>query len=117
MFRFKEFKVYKDAKQFIGFCEGLLGKYDFGSNRELIAQIRSACISIVLNIAEGSACNSDKEFRRFLEISLRSVHEVVAAFDIALELGLLNDKILLETEEKAENLCKQINGFRRSLRK
>ena len=115
MFRFKKFKVYEDAKKFAAFCEQILKKFDFTYNRELINQIRSAYLSIILNIAEGSACNSDKEFRRFLEISLRSAHEVVAAFDFALETGIISDKIEQEIEAKAEDLCKQINGFRKHL--
>ncbi|MBU0502459.1 MAG: four helix bundle protein [bacterium] len=116
MFRFKGFKVYKDAKEFASFCETILQKINF-SHKGLIYQIRSAYLSIILNIAEGSACDSDKEFRRFLEISLRSTHEVVAAFDVALELKLVDDKIINKLEEKAENLCKQLNGFRKTLKK
>jgi hypothetical protein len=50
-----------------------------------------------------------------LEISLRSVNEVVAAFDIGFEIGLFNGKIQAELESKAEILCKQIHGFRNHL--
>jgi four helix bundle protein len=116
MFRFREFKVYKDAKKFAATCEKALKPIKSG-NFPLISQVRSAYISIVLNIAEGSACDSDKEFARFLEISLRSVHEVVAAFDLCFELGLVDGIILKEIDQEAESLCKQINGFRRSLKK
>jgi four helix bundle protein len=117
MFRFKDFKVYQDSKKFASFCEKIIQNLNYGKHRELISQIRSAYLSIILNIAEGSACNSDKEFRRFLEISLRSVHEVVAAFDLTLELSLIDDKIQKQLETKAEELCKQINGFRKALNK
>jgi len=117
VFRFKNFKVYKDAKEFCAFCENVIKNFSSQENRALASQIRSAYLSITLNIAEGSSCDSDKEFRRFLEMSLRSVHEVVAAFDIALELGIIDVKIQEELETKAESLCKQINGFRRSLLK
>ena len=115
MFRFKKFKVYNDAKKFIGFCEKIIGKENNRESSALVYQIRSAYLSIILNIAEGAACASDKEFRRFLEISLRSVHEVVAAFDVAFEIGIFNAKIQSELEIFAEELCKQINGFRKHL--
>jgi len=117
MFRFRGFKVYKDSISFAKDCEKVLSDPKLHKNPQLINQARAAYLSIVLNIAEGSGCDSDKEFRRFLEISLRSAHEVVAAFDLALELGLINAKIISEIEAKAEILCKQLNGFRRSLAK
>lgn len=116
MFRFKEFQVYKDSKEFVKFCEEIISKTKIKQHKELTYQIRSALLSIILNIAEGSACATDKEFSRFLEISLRSVYEVVAAFDLAFETGLIDAITFEEIENKAEYLCKQINGFRRSLR-
>ena len=117
MFRFKNFKVYKYAKEFAGFCEKAIKGIDRSRNYELINQIRGAYLSIILNIAEGSACDSDAEFRRFLEISLRSAYEVAAAFDFALEMELISDKIQTEVESKAEELCKQLSGFRKTLKK
>jgi len=74
-------------------------------------------LSVILNIAEGSGCDTDKEFSRFLEISLRSVYEIVAAFDFAFETNLISILAFEEVENKAEQICKQINGFRRSLKK
>jgi four helix bundle protein len=44
-------------------------KKDFG----LKDQIRKSSVSIMANIAEGFGRRSDKEFKRFLEISLGSV--------------------------------------------
>jgi len=72
--------------------------------------------SIVLNIAEGSGDNSDVEFARFLSISMRSVYETVAGFDLALLYDLINENVNEKIEDDAHQLVKQLSGFRNSLR-
>jgi four helix bundle protein len=42
----------------------------------LISQINRAAISIPSNIAEGSSRNSDKDYKRFIEIALGSTFEL-----------------------------------------
>ncbi len=79
-------------------------------------QIQRALNSIVLNIAEGSADNSDVEFARFLSISIRSVYETVAGFDLALLYDLISENVNQKIEDDAHQLVKQLSGFRNSLR-
>ena len=114
-FRFKNFKVYQDAKDFCGFCRGIIDKQI--TDRDLAAQLRRALNSIVLNIAEGSADSSDTEFARFLGMSVRSVYEVVAGFDIAFHYKMITNVLNETIEKEAEGLVKQLSGFRSSLKK
>ena len=86
------------------------------TDQNLSLQLRRALNSIVLNIAEGSADNSDIEFARFLGISIRSVYEVVAGFDLAHHYDMISNELNMEIENKAEELVKQLCGFRSSLR-
>lgn len=58
----------------------------------LTSQLRRAAASIPMNIAEGSGNSSNKEFRRFLEISLRSGNEVLTDVVIARRLNLFQQK-------------------------
>jgi four helix bundle protein len=82
----------------------------------LASQIEGALNSIVLNIAEGSADQSDIEFARFLGISIRSVYETVAGFDLALLYGLISEEQNEEIESAAHDLVRQWSGFRNSLK-
>jgi four helix bundle protein len=115
-FRFKNFKVYQDSRRFCEGCRDIIEKNIKSRDRDLASQIERALNSIILNIAEGSADNSDAEFARFLGISIRSVYETVAGFDLALLYGLIvaeqNEKI----ESDAHELVKQLSAFRSSLK-
>jgi four helix bundle protein len=51
----------------------------------LKSQLWRALDSIALNIAEGSEKYSDLDFSHFLNISLTSLAESVACFDLALD--------------------------------
>ena len=72
--------------------------------------------SIVLNIAEGSADNSDVEFAGFLGISIRSVYEAVAGFDLALLYGMIVEEQNEQIESDAQELVKPLSAFRNSLK-
>ena len=57
----------------------------------LTSQTRRAAFSAAVNIVEGSARRSRKEFRRFLDIALSSLAEVGYALRFCREAGLLAD--------------------------
>jgi four helix bundle protein len=58
----------------------------------LTAQVRRAAVSVVANIAEGSAKRGSREFRRYLDISLGSLSELTALLLLASEVGILDAK-------------------------
>jgi len=115
-FRFKEFRVYQEAKEYCLFCRSITSKHIEKSDRNLSSQIDRALISIVLNIAEGSADKSDIEFSRFLGISIRSAYETVAGFDLATLYGYVDEGLNQKVENNAHELVKQLAAFRNKLR-
>ena len=80
----KNFKTYQLAKKFYNNSKRLYLKEPLGN------QFKRATLSIILNLAEGSAKPSSKDKKRFYAISLGSLREVQAILDIA------NNKILLK---------------------
>ena len=115
MFTFNSYKVYQDAKDFSKLCRDIVAKQV--TDRDLSDQLRRALNSIVLNIAEGSADSSRVEFARFLGISIRSLYEVIAGFDLALHYEMINEELNQKIEQRAEELVKQLSGFRSSLKR
>jgi len=98
-------KVYKISKKFPRI-------ETFG----LTIQLKRAVVSIILNIAEGSGCQSKKEFMKFLGYALRSKHEVIACLDIAKRLGYLDENDIKSLEMDLEELSSMIVGLTKSLR-
>jgi len=82
----------------------------------LASQIRRAGDSVVLNICEGSTGLSTPEFKRFLNISLRSAIEVVGCLMIAKRRKYIEEALYQSLYEKYEHLCRMITKFRDGLK-
>jgi four helix bundle protein len=95
---FRKLKVYQRAIEFAIEIYKLSKTFPREELYGLTSQIRRAATSISLKIAEGSGNNSEKEFRRFLEIALRSDYEVMTCLEIALRLNycVRKEKILID---------------------
>jgi four helix bundle protein len=115
-FRFPSFRVYHDAKEYCRFCRDIVRSHIEKADRSLADQIVRALNSIVLNIAEGSDDQSDAEFARFLTISIRSIYETVAGFDLSVLYGYLQEDTIEIIEIKAQALVKQLVSFRQKLK-
>jgi four helix bundle protein len=83
----------------------------------LISQIRRAGSSIPVNIAEGAARQTTKEFIHFLYISEGSLSEVETLLLISLKLGYLSEDAINELNMKFNTLSKIIIGLRKKLQK
>ena len=90
MYRFEKLQVWQKA---MDFCKLVYQKTkDFPDEEKygLSSQFQRASTSIPLNIAEGTACRTNKEFIQFLTIALRSQYECVTIIKLSYDLGFLN---------------------------
>jgi len=81
----------------------------------LASQIKRAADSVVLNIAEGSTGQTIPEFKRFLDIALRSAVEVVACLYMAQSRKYIIDDDFKKLYDEDEILCKMITKLRDSM--
>lgn len=72
----------------------------------LVSQLRRAAVSIVANIVEGQARDTQKDFLRFLYISRGSLSECEYYLELALQLDFINQT----TYDKMERLREEV-GF------
>lgn len=82
----------------------------------LTNQLRRAAVSIPLNIAEGSGGSSNTEFIRFLEISRRSVYEVMTALELACRLGYATAGDTERLAKEADEIAAMLTGLIKSQR-
>ena len=80
----------------------------------LTSQIRRAAVSVPSNIAEGAARGSQKDFIRFLNISLGSLAEVETQMEIAKRLKFVLNPTELECN--ITEIRKMLLGLRKSLK-
>ncbi len=109
-------EIWKRAMDFIEEIYKATTKFPTKEEYGLKSQLRRAAISIALNIAEGSGADSDKDFKRFLIIALRSVYEVICGIEISKRLGYCLDNESEEVLRESDELAAMINGFIKKLR-
>jgi four helix bundle protein len=81
----------------------------------LVSQIRRAAVSIPVNIAEGAARKSKKEFLQFLYIAEGSLSELDTLIELSFELNFCSKQIADDLLLLLENISKRIFGLIRKL--
>ena len=116
MKNFKELKIwqkgFKIAKNSFQITSSLPNHEKFGLGDQIIR----AAISIPSNIAEGSSRSSDKDYNRFVEISLGSSFELETQLLIAKEIDHGNQILITETFTDLEEEEKMITAFSHHLK-
>jgi four helix bundle protein len=113
--KFEEIKAWQKARELTNRIYEISSNNEFSNDFTLKGQIRKASISIMLNISEGYARKSHREFKKFLNYAHGSCAEVQSAIYIALDQKYITqenfDNLYLQTEE----ISKMINNFTKYL--
>lgn len=117
MYRFEKLVVWQKAMDFSVNVYNRSRKFPKEEMYGLTSQLRRASTSIALNIAEGSACKSKKEFLQFLFIALRSQYEVVTILKLLQKLNYLDNIAIKELEESINEIGMMIQGMINSFKK
>jgi four helix bundle protein len=109
MRNFKELEVWKESRVLtkdIYLSTNFLPQDEkFG----LISQIRRCVISIASNIAEGAAKDSQKDFLRYLQISLGSSFELESHLILCVDLEFISKTQMENHLENIERIQKRIS--------
>lgn len=115
-FRFESLEIWKLAIEYgnkiYDLADNLPKKELFG----LGSQLRRSAVSISNNIAEGSGRVSIKDFKNYLDISIKSTLEIVSMLFFAETRKYIDKSQRLELYQEAEKLIRKIRAFKNSLR-
>lgn len=114
--RFEELECWQLAREFVKYIYKLTKKREFARDFRLVGQITDAGVSIMNNIAEGWASQSNAEFIRFLKYSRRSCAECQNCFYVALDQKYINENKFNHGYELAVRVIQVIDGLLRYLR-
>ncbi|WP_418263450.1 four helix bundle protein [Flavobacterium faecale] len=82
----------------------------------LTSQIRRCSISIPSNIAEGYGTESDKDFLRFLYISVGSLFEMQTQLEIAKNIAYINEDLFNNIYENSREVERMIVSFNKKIK-
>lgn len=115
-FKFEKLRIWHSAMDFGELIFEASGQFPIDEKYNLISQIRRAADSIALNIAEGSTGQSNKEFRKFIGYSLRSLAEAVTCLHKARRRKYLAEADFSNFYTQAYALMNSMGAFRATLK-
>ena len=112
---YSNLNIWKDAVALAVSVYRVTREFPKEENYGLVSQLKRAVVSISSNVAEGSSRKSKKDFSRFVDIAIGSLHEVESLLIVSRELGYVSVDEQRILEEKLARLGKSLNAFRKFL--
>jgi four helix bundle protein len=112
---YKQLDAWKESMNLVQLVYELTQSFPDEEKFGLVSQLRRASVSIPSNIAEGQSRNSNKDYKRFVEIALGSALEVETQLIIASRLNYIKKDH--EIFKQTESVKKIIHGLIRFLKK
>lgn len=114
--KFKDLQIWKRSRLFCSKVYDLTSSFPDSEKFGLTNQLRRAAVSIPSNIAEGSSRKSDKDFSRFLQITLGSAYEIETQLLIAFDLNFIEEDKLNVLLEELSTIVKMTSKFKSTLK-
>ncbi|RKN78611.1 four helix bundle protein [Ulvibacterium marinum] len=108
MRNFRELKVWQDSRNLVKEVYSLTKKLPETEKYGLVSQVNRCVVSIPANIAEGCSKYSQKDFIRFLQISLGSLFELETHIILCRDLQFIEEKESTQIIEKIQTLQKRV---------
>lgn len=116
MHRFKELEIWKRSRLYCSKIYSITSSFPEIEKFGLTNQLRRASVSIPSNIAEGSSRKYNKDFSRFLEITLGSAYEIETQLLIASDLKFISKNESSSLSIELEEIIKMISKFKSTLK-
>ncbi len=115
MHRYKDLKFWQLSRTFCKEIYQTTDQFPESEKFGLVSQLRRAAVSVPSNIAEGASRNSNKDFNRFLMISLGSCYEIETQLLLSCDLGFIDTKDLEKLTNTLHQIIKMMSRFSSTL--
>lgn len=112
VYSFEKLEVWKDARRLVVWVYTITNSFPADEKFGLTMQLRRASVSVISNIAEGSARKTAKDQAYFSQIAYSSLVEILNQLIIANDLKFISDDVLSEGRTKIEILTQKIAALR-----
>ncbi|MFM2368474.1 MAG: hypothetical protein RL619_774 [Bacteroidota bacterium] len=113
MRNFRDLEVWKFSIILVKKIYLITGKFPNEEKFGLVSQINRCSVSIPSNIAEGCSRSSQKDFSRFLQISLGSSFELETQIEIVKEVGFIDENLYSEIIFELNTIQKRIQSLKK----
>ncbi|MEE8117189.1 MAG: four helix bundle protein [Gemmatimonadales bacterium] len=112
---YRNLRAWEHAQRLAVECSKAARRFPDYEQGVLADQMRRACYSIPLNIAEGSARKGSREYRRFLDTAKGSLAELETIIDLSHDLGYMDDVTHSRLTDVATETGKTLYGLLRKI--
>lgn len=112
---FKKLKIWQKGFEIAIKAYELTSSFPKSEQYGLVSQINRCAISIISNIAEGSSRASDRDYKRFVEISIGSTFELETQLIISQAIKMGEGELITELLIEIDEEQKMLFAFKRSL--
>ncbi|MFY9242309.1 MAG: four helix bundle protein [Polaribacter sp.] len=116
MHRYKDLKFWQLSRAFCKEIYEVTNLFPETEKFGLVSQLRRASVSVASNIAEGASRSSNKDFNRFLVISLGSCYEIETQLLLSFDLGFINENVLERLNNSLHQIIKMMSKFSSALK-
>ena len=108
---FRELLIWQKAMALVTNCYAMSSEFPKEEQFGLTSQIRRCCVSIPSNISEGYGRGTNKDYHRFLTMSLGSLFEFQTQIEIAFNLQYISENKFNKLYEDSRELERMLTSF------
>jgi four helix bundle protein len=116
MHNYRELKIWQRSMDYVVKIYEVSANFPKEEKYGLTAQLRSCAVSVPSNISEGAGRGTNKQFKRFLEISMGSINEAQTQIELAFRVNYLTKEIYESLIDEALQIYKMILAFYNTLK-
>jgi four helix bundle protein len=111
-----DWQIYKESQILFSEVHKIVKKMPKEYRFDVGSQALRSSLSIVLNIAEGSGKATDKDFNRYLDISMGSLYETLACLDTLRSTGIVSEADFSLIKDMIEKIAAKLGAFKAKLK-